>query len=295
MRHGSLFSGIGGFDLAAKWMGWENVFHCEIDKYCQRVLKKRFKNTALHEDIRTTDFSIYKGRIDILTGGDPCQPHSVAGLGKGEADERFLWPEMFRAFRQSQPAWGVNENVVGSVANGVLDRKIDDLESIGYTCQAYNISAESVGALHQRERIWLVAYNADVDRNNKASRKIQRPKEGEGLEKERHKIHESWEPVDLRVFNPDADIERLKELDNAKESETFTERLSRYFGFGAAPHGNITRNAIESGIVGMLNGLPEGMDYANRNQRIKTAGNAIVPELVYEIFKAIEEFEKHDN
>lgn len=288
-----MFNGIGGFQLAAEWMGWENVFHCEIDDFCNEVISKYFQDSVKHGDIKTTDFRIYRGRIDVLSGGDPCQPHSVAGLGKGKADDRFLWPEKFRAIREIQPTWVVNENVNGSVANGVLDSKIDDLESIGYACQAYSIPAESVGALHQRERIWLIANNADFHRNNKVTGEISGTEETKrSLEKKQHKVYQLGEPVNLWPCDSDADIERFEKQYYPAESGIFKEGHGRYFGFGANSHGNIPRNVLESGIIRMLDGLPEGMDYADRNKRIKGLGNAIVWQVAYEIFKAIEDFEK---
>jgi DNA (cytosine-5)-methyltransferase 1 len=285
-----LFSGIGGFALAARWMGWETVQFVEIDKFCQAVLKKNFGDVPIHGDIKTFDGKPFRGTIDILTGGDPCQPHSVAGLGKGTSDDRFLWPEMFRIAQELNVPWIVNENVSGSIANGVLDLKIDDLESVGYTCQPYCLPAESVGALHQRERVWLVAYNADSDRDCKIARDLCGDKKEQGLrlEAQQHQVNKSRQPVDLRVADSDPDRQRLQEYNNPAVSGTFTKGLSRYFGFGPDPHGNIPRNVLESGIMGMLNGLPEGMDYADRSQRIKGAGNAIVPQVAFEIFKAIE-------
>jgi DNA (cytosine-5)-methyltransferase 1 len=113
MTHGSLCSGIGGCDLAAKWCGWTNVFQCENNGFCQIVLKYYFKNTILHEDIKETDFTGYRGTIDVISGGFPCQPFSTAGTRKGTSDDRFLWPEMFRVIREVRPAWVVAENVCG--------------------------------------------------------------------------------------------------------------------------------------------------------------------------------------
>lgn len=118
MRHGSLFSGIGGFDLAAEWMGWENVFHCEWNPFGQKVLKYHFPKAISYDDITKTDFTIHRGTIDILTGGFPCQPYSTAGLRKGKEDERHLWPEMLRAIREIQPRWVVGENVFGLISWG---------------------------------------------------------------------------------------------------------------------------------------------------------------------------------
>jgi DNA (cytosine-5)-methyltransferase 1 len=292
MKHGSLFSGIGGFDLAAQWMGWENVFHCENNSYCQKVLKRLFPNSISHGNIKTTDFSIYRGFIGIISGGDPCQPHSVAGLGKGTSDDRYLWPQYDRAVEEIRPPWVVNENVSGSVANGVLDIKINDLERKGYSCQAYSIPAEAVGALHQRERIWLIAYNANFHADNKITGRISAAERKKStLEREQYQIYQSRESIDLRIVDTYTNPERFEEQHLPAFAASLQKGVSRYFGFGTAPHGNITRHVIESGIIRMLNGLPEGMDYADRNQRIKALGNAIVPQVAYEIFKAIEQFE----
>ncbi len=113
MKHASLFTGIDGFDLAAEWMGWENIFQCEIDEYCNKLLAQNFPNTIKYGDIKATDFSIYRGRVDILSGGFPCQPYSTAGKRLGKEDERHLWPYMLRSIQQIQPTWIVGENVRG--------------------------------------------------------------------------------------------------------------------------------------------------------------------------------------
>lgn len=159
MRHGSLFNGIGGFQLAAHWMGWQNVFHCEIDPYCNQVVKKYFPQSVCYGNIKKTSFKKWKGQIEILTGGDPCQPSSVTGKRKGKADPRYLWPEQKRAVSEIMPHWVVNENVPGSISNGIVDEKITDLESIGYTCwPPLVIPASASGAPHKRNRVWIVAY-----------------------------------------------------------------------------------------------------------------------------------------
>jgi len=121
MRHGSLFSGIGGFDLAAEWMGWENVFHCEWNKFGQQVLKYYWPKAISYEDITKTDFTIHRGRIDILTGGFPCQPYSSAGKRLGKEDERHLWPEMLRAIREIQPSWVVGNKPYPVSSMGSID------------------------------------------------------------------------------------------------------------------------------------------------------------------------------
>ena len=113
MTHGSLFSGIGGFDYAADMMGWRNAFHCEINEFCTKILKYHFPDAEHYDDITKTDFTRWRGRIDVLSGGFPCQPFSVAGQRKGTEDDRYLWPQMLRAIREIRPAWVVGENVAG--------------------------------------------------------------------------------------------------------------------------------------------------------------------------------------
>lgn len=161
MIHASLFSGIGGFDLAAEWAGWENAFNCEIDPFCRQVLKYHFPNAIQYEDIKTTDFTVWRGRIDVLTGGFPCQPFSTAGKRKGTADNRYLWPEMLRAIREIKPKWIVGENVFAIISWGrgmVFERVHADMEAEGYEVQAFILPACSVGAPHLRYRTWFVAH-----------------------------------------------------------------------------------------------------------------------------------------
>jgi DNA (cytosine-5)-methyltransferase 1 len=161
MRHGSLFSGIGGFDLASEWMGWENVFHCEWNEFGQKVLKYYWPKSITYNDITKTDFTIHRGTIDILTGGFPCQPYSTAGKRLGKEDERHLWPEMLRAIREIQPSYVVGENVRGLVNwNGglVFDEVQADLEAEGYEVTPFLLPACAVNAPHRRDRIWFVAF-----------------------------------------------------------------------------------------------------------------------------------------
>lgn len=169
MLHGSLFTGAGGFDVACDWMGWINMFHCEIDPFCQKLLKQYWPDAELFPDMLKANFKTYANRLDIVTGGDPCQPHSFAGSRKGTDDARFLWPEMLRAIKEIQSPWIVNENVEGTISNGVLDRKISDLEAEGYSCWPPLIMpANAFGALHRRNRVWLVAYS---ERNQQSREK----------------------------------------------------------------------------------------------------------------------------
>lgn len=162
MRHGSLFSGIGGFDLAAEWMGWDNVFHCEWEEFPRKVLNYHFPKSISYGDIKKTDFTIHRGHIDVLSGGFPCQPYSVAGKREGKNDDRHLWPEMLRAIREIKPRWVVGENVRGLLSwNGglVFDEVQTDLEDEGFEVIPFILPAASVNAPHKRDRVWFVAKN----------------------------------------------------------------------------------------------------------------------------------------
>lgn len=181
MKHASLFSGIGAPELAAHWLGWENAFHCEVNPFCKQVLNYWFSNSTSYDDITKTDFREWEGRIDVLTGGFPCQPFSVAGRRKGTEDNRYLWPEFKRAIREIKPPWVIGENVAGILSMVQPSKKANledspstehteeqefvveticrDLETEGYTVQPMVIPACAVGAPHRRDRVWFIAYN----------------------------------------------------------------------------------------------------------------------------------------
>lgn len=162
MTHGSLFSGIGGFDLAAEWAGWENTFQVEINDWCRRVLKKNFPNAQQYGDIKQFSGINWRGKIDVISGGFPCQPYSSAGLRKGTDDERHLWPEMLRVIREVAPRWVVGENVFGIVTweNGLVFEQVHiDLEAEGYEVQAFVLPAASTNAPHRRDRTWFIAHS----------------------------------------------------------------------------------------------------------------------------------------
>ena len=168
MKHLDLFAGIGGFSLAARWAGWETVAAVEWNPYCQAVLKKNFPDAVIFGDIRTFNGARYAGQVDIITGGFPCQPYSQAGKRAGNDDDRALWPEMLRVIREVAPAWVVGENVAGLLTmdgGRVLAGILADLENAGYRPEIYSIPAVSVGAPHERERIWIVAHRDDLERN----------------------------------------------------------------------------------------------------------------------------------
>jgi DNA (cytosine-5)-methyltransferase 1 len=162
-----LFSGIGGFSLGLERAGLRTIAFCEIEPFCQNVLQKHWPHVPIAQDIRQlrhengrlydAERLIYKGRIDLICGGFPCQPFSVAGRKKGTSDDRDLWPEMFRIIQQAQPSWVVGENVANFAQMAFTRSKID-LEREGYAVQPFVIPACAVGAPHRRDRVWIVAY-----------------------------------------------------------------------------------------------------------------------------------------
>jgi len=158
LRHLDLFSGIGGFALGLSWVGgFETVAFCDNEPFAQEILKKRWPNVPIYEDVRTINEKEL-GKIDIITGGFPCQPWSLAGSRKGADDDRDLWPEMVAIIENLQPKWVIGENVRGFVNEPLgLQRTLSDLESIGYQAIPYIIPASGVGAFHRRERVWIIA------------------------------------------------------------------------------------------------------------------------------------------
>ena len=286
MTHGSLFSGIGGFDLAAHWMGWDNIFHCEWNPFGQKVLKHHFPNSISYNDITKTDFSIHRGNIDILTGGFPCQPYSTAGLRKGKADERHLFPEMLRAIKEIKPRWIIGENVRGLVSwNGgmVFNEVCDDLESEGYEVQSFLIPAAGVNAPHQRQRIWFVAYSNDKGRSARF-REVQ-SKNGEVSE---WNNNAEFSHTNLNyVITNSKSVRQEYALENGKlERGRFRKSDERNF-WDSFPS--------QSPLCGGNDGLPKELDNITfpkwRNESIKAYGNAIVPQVAFQIFKTIELFE----
>lgn len=317
MKHGSLFSGIGGFDLAAQWMGWENVFHCEIDPFCRRILHYHWPNTITYENIKTTDFTIHRGTIDILSGGFPCQPYSAAGKRKGTEDDRHLWPEMLRAIREVQPRWVVGENVRGLTNwNGglVFDQVQADLEGEGYEVTPFLLPACAVNAPHRRDRIWFVAKNTLCDGCDERGTY----KEGASVRQQRDVGAGGSDGLHLSEgATPDTG---LLGQEKCEKQTTGTEQCNK----GATMH---TDSTIEQGeyirqkregefngpdsrdgfyhfqnfptqspVCGGNDGIPRELDGITfpkwRNESIKAYGNAVVPQVVYQIFKAIQEYEE---
>lgn len=314
MRLLDLFSGIGGFSLAAQWV-WgdelEIVAFCEIDKFCQKVLRKHWPNVPIIEDVRdvTLEYTRLlgqkkyeeqttgieqpskamafstsgesweqtksKGRedscrrskeIDLLTGGFPCQPFSVAGKRKGKEDNRFLWPEIFRVIQEIRPRWVVAENVAG-IVRMALDDCLSDLESEDYSCQAIIIPACAVNAPHRRDRVWIVG-------NSNGSGLLKRLSESESLGcRMEAKIKRGGQ--DVADSNGEGLQGRMQCV--GSQSEWFTWK-------GDKPNPQIWES--DTGIRRVAHGVPSRVD------RLKSLGNAIVPQVVYEIFRVIKIIEE---
>lgn len=190
MTHASLCTGIGACELAATWMGWENLFSCEIDEFCNKVLKYHYPNSVHYGNIFEQDFREWRGRVDVLTAGFPCQVYSLAGKRLGDKDDRYLWPQVLRVIEEIRPTWFVGENVAGILSMVLTGEEVKvgsytdicgesytmhetrqvyaveqikrDLASIGYSVKPVVIPACAVGAPHRRDRVWFLARRDDV-------------------------------------------------------------------------------------------------------------------------------------
>jgi len=324
MRHGSLFSGIGGFDLAAEWVGWENVFQVENDEWCQKVLIKNFPNVKKYKDIKDFNGAEWRGRVNVISGGFPCQPFSQAGKRQGKADDRYLWPEMLRVISEAKPSFVVGENVAGllSMENGrTLERILFDLENEGYQVEVFVIPACAVGAWHRRDRVWIVAWTnrflSDTDsrrgRGKKGIRKndLQRGK--------RKKQDNNIKQTDKRFTKdvPDTESkqstsENVRKYSKQEQVESgrsclqngISENVSDTEGGGMEgsrpdrkqePQAPIRQGLLrcngsrdgrenwesEPDVGRVAHGIPDRVDC------LKGLGNAIVPQIAFEIFQAI--------
>lgn len=298
MKHGSLFSGIGGFDLAAQWMGWENVFHCEWNPFCQQVLKYHWPNAITYDDITKTDFTIHRGAIDVLSGGFPCQPFSQAGKRKGTADSRYLWPEMLRAIREIQPQWIVGENVSGFVNwnDGlVFDTVCSDLEIAGYQIIPFIIPAAGVGAPHRRDRIWFVAH-AKGNGNRRKLPRLESSHDCQRQPKEHWENNNESRNDGKKRLTADTDG-TPPQCRNGKTTQEREKQGGRIEPLGQ--HTGWEKFPSESPVCGGNDGIPRELDRITfskwRNESIKAYGNAVVPQIPFAIFKAIEQFENQLN
>lgn len=286
LTHGSLFSGIGGFDLAAEWMGWENVFHCEKNGFGRKILNYYWPQSISYHDIKETDFTKHSGQIDVLTGGFPCQPYSNAGKRKGKNDERHLWPEMLRAISEITPRWIVGENVRGIINwdGGVVFEEVQsDLENEGYNVQSFLLPACGVNAPHQRYRVWIIAHSKNVhDRVY-----FREQEEGQKQELREGAIRNvATNPSGIR-------LQRRASRSQTKERAKSADKQSQ--GCNKLPGQEWEMFPSESPVFRRDDGISKRLDGISlhkwHEESCRGYGNAVVPQLVLQIFKAIEEFE----
>lgn len=317
-KHIGLFEGIGGFSLAAELMNWETTAWCEINPFCQRILKYHFPKSIPHEDIRKTDFTIYRGAIDIITGGFPCQPFSQSGAQKGEDDERYLFPEMFRAIREIKAPWIVAENVYGITTRKfreVFETICSSLEAEGYEVQPVIIPASAVGAPHERDRVWFIAYNSNAGFENmrqKWENSVHRfePIANSNGSPTENEIQARWNEFNGKtITNSDklnGDLSGLYSsgISQFEKAGIFENNITntnefRLEGFKAKKERKLTINGncwsefpTQSPICSRNDGISFGLDDITfskwRNESIKGLGNAIVPQVAVQIFKAIQ-------
>jgi len=226
LRHLDLFSGIGGFSLGLEATGsFKTVAFCDIEKYCLEILEKRFPGVPRYTDIKELTYDKLKAdgiisknkKIDIITGGYPCQPFSVAGRKKGEEDPRHLWPEYFRIIKELRPSWVIGENVSGHIKLG-LDTVLENLESEGYSARTFSISASSVGANHQRERVWIVANSNSSRDQGKESRSTRKENEKEISDREKNSSSRFIDGTN-KIFTEQGSAAELEHVEDTRQHE----------------------------------------------------------------------------
>ncbi len=313
LKHLDLFSGIGGFSLGLESAGLvETVAFCDFDKYCQQVLNKNFPGVPVYGDVKELNYEKLKAdgidQVDIITGGYPCQPFSVAGRKKGEQDPRHVWPEMFRLIKELRPTWVIGENVGGHIKLG-LDSVLENLESEGYSARTFSISASSIGANHKRERVWIVAHSNEMQRQFLRGQKSEQRQETFEGASER-----SGTPISM------ANSERLGRTEGTEKSEELEREESSnqldYCGQGCTKcqscqtmansegsEGNVNDSnggngkapqeelfgehgsasgvsawwSVEPSVGRVAHGVPDRVD------RLKCLGNSVVPQIPYVI------------
>ena len=307
--HLDLFSGIGGFALAARWAGLQTIQFVELDPYCQRVLKKNFPDVPIHDDVKTFD-ATQLCRPWLITGGYPCQPFSQAGQRRGKEDDRHLWPQMFRVIRECRPAWICAENVAGHISMG-LDEVLADLESEDYSCRAFVIPACAKDAPHRRDRVWIVGNSKENDSNSNRQRSHrtgeQQFRSSEPADREISESGQICEVLANRGRSEKRDSTDVAYSNGTRwekrEGKTTSPvlRTQQHRGEDVAYSNSIRQQVPESSCgskepedcsrgrwkpepsVGRVaHGIPKRVD------RLRGLGNAIVPQVAYEIIHAMQ-------
>ena len=256
-----LFSGIGGFSLGLERTGgFETVAFCEIDPFCQKVLKKHWPDVPIYNDVRTLD---YDGPVDVITGGYPCQPFSTAGKRRGAEDDRHLWPSMFSLIEKHRPDWVIGENVAGHVSMG-LDEVLSDLESADYQARAFIIPAVGVDASHKRDRVWVIAYRQSHGR-------------GQG-EQNFGGGHEGiLQREEFGFGNNSQTLADTASGGQQGQGELIERGRQEAYGEGQTDHAFAIRQPrfwpTESGFCRVAHGIPRRVD------RLRSLGNAVVPQI----------------
>ena len=317
MNHLDLFSGIGGFSLALEKVGFKTVGFCEVDPYCRLLLQKHWKGVTIHHDIKKLEAKDIKEPIDILTGGFPCQPYSVAGKQKGTDDNRYLWPDMFRVIKEIKPTFVVAENVRGivNIQDGmVFETVCSDLESEGFEIQPFIIPAAGVGAPHKRERVWIVGYSkhngsltSKIRRGNKEANAGTQKRQNQTIESEGTSRSSNNEIMEnsRRTLRQGSEFRKKNEDEDRQENANQFERSGSTSEHYVA---NTTSKGLEGQFRSKLQGTrkrftdgsekqtwwqfePDVGRVANgvpgRVYRLKGLGNSIVPQIAEEIGKAI--------
>ena len=267
-----LFSGIGGFSLGLERAGMETIAFCEIESFCQKILKQHWPDVPIFDDIRTLTANDLPEKPQLICGGYPCQPFSVAGKQRGEKDDRHLWPEMFRLIKECRPTWVIAENVAGHVNMG-LDQVLFDLESAGYRAQPFVIPACGLNAPHKRERVWIVGY-AEHDGSSAATLAGESEEAGE-------RSQEGQKPaLEPSGTGGRADNEALAYAESKriqgrgasgqqKSRSHVRKKLSLRSGEGSWE----AQWQAEPGMGRVVDGIP------NRVDRVKALGNSVVPQI----------------
>ena len=283
LTHLSLFSGIGGLDLAAEMAGFRTVGQCEWANYPTKVLEKHWPDVPRWRDIRTLTVESFHEKtglrtVDIISGGFPCQPFSIAGKRRGKEDDRYLWPEMLRVISELRPTWVVGENVAG-IVNMALDQVYADLENEGYAVQALIIPACAVDAPHRRDRCAIIGCRTMERKYNPGGWRA-------------HSLEDSdcvrfGEPGILSQQQGRAEFERdgkdVAHADRNRLEKPWVQRLQEKQGVPASDDGWWP---AEPSVGRVANGVPSRVD------RLKCLGNAVVPQQFYPIFQAIADIER---
>lgn len=265
-----IFSGIGGFSLGLERTGgFKTVAFCEIEPFSRRVLAKHWPDVTCHKDVRKLNASNV-GPIDLICGGYPCQPFSLAGQRRGAEDDRHLWPEMLRLVASCRPRWVIAENVAGHISLG-LDGVLSNLEGENYTCRAFIIPACAIDAPHRRDRVWIVAHDDSQQRCADERKPVTRPNGGYDFIGIRENV--SYAP------GPRQSDSRWREAGAERAGDSATNHPSR-------KNGRPRAWPAEPKIRRVVNGVPGGLD------RLRGLGNAVVPQIPEMIGYAILESEK---